>query len=80
MLERDRIIEIVVAVLVVFTMIGAMVYIGSIDGDDSTLTPEGGEMLVLAIVGFIFLVTLVGVVLAYMMNDPPEADDGNSNA
>lgn len=71
MLERERIIEIVVAVSSVAVMIGTMVYIGSTySGSNNALSPEGGELLVAAIVGFVFLLVAVGIVLAYALNDP----------
>ncbi|AFZ72690.1 DUF7472 family protein [Natronobacterium gregoryi] len=71
MLERERIIEIVVAVFAVALMIGVMIGIGSIHGGhDSVLSSEGAELLVWAIVGFIVLLTAVGVGLAYVMNEP----------
>lgn len=79
MLERDRIIEIVVAVSTVFLMLGAMIGIGSeYGGDNGALTTEGGEILVFAIIGFILLLTLVGIALAFVMNEPGdglETDD-----
>ena len=76
MLERERIIEIVVAVGAVLLMLGVMVMIGSEYGtEDSTLSTDGGELLVIAIVGFIFLLTIVGVALAFLLNDPESPDD-----
>lgn len=73
MVEREQIIEIVVAVSAVFLMLGIMIGIGSIYGaDNGTLSSEGGEMLVGAIIGFIFLLTAVGIGLAYALNDPSE--------
>jgi hypothetical protein len=74
MLERERLIEIVVAVTAVFLMLGAMIFVGSeYGGVDGTLSPEGGEMLIGVIVGFIFLLTAVGIGLAFLLND---AEDG----
>ena len=74
MLERERIIEIVVAVSAVFLMLGVMIGIGlNYGGADSTLSPAGGELLVGAIVGFILLLTLIGVGLAFALNDPENA-------
>ena len=80
MLERERIIEIVVAVSSVLLMIGVMVTIGLNYGDESTLTEEGGTMLVAAIIGFIILLTLVGVALAFVMNDPEDGLEAESAA
>jgi len=74
MLEREQLIELVVAVSVVFIMLGAMVAVGSTyGGDDSVISPDGAELLVGVIVGFIFLLTAVGIGLAFVMND---AEDG----
>ncbi|SIR91480.1 DUF7472 family protein [Natronorubrum thiooxidans] len=74
MVEREQLIEIVVAVSAVFLMLGAMIGIGSVYGaTNGGLSPEGGQLLVGAIVGFILLLTAVGFVLAYMTNEP---DDG----
>ncbi len=81
MLERERLIEIVVAVAAVALMLGAMVWIGTTHGGEGgALTDEGGEMLVGAIVGFILLLTLVGIGLAFALNDPPEADDADARS
>ncbi|WP_394740942.1 DUF7472 family protein [Natronococcus roseus] len=81
MLERERIIEIVVAVTSVFLMLGAMVAIGGeYGGADSALSPEGGEMLVGVIIGFIFLLTAVGIGLAYLLNDPADDLDDDADA
>ncbi|ARS89607.1 DUF7472 family protein [Natrarchaeobaculum aegyptiacum] len=76
MLERERIIEIVVAVAAVFVMIGAMLWIGTTyGGDNGVLTTDGAEVLVGAMVGFIVLLLGVGLVLAYVMNEPEGFDD-----
>ena len=82
MLERERIIEIVVAVAVVFAMLGAMVAIGSTYGaDDSVLSPDGAELLVGAIIGFIFLLLGVGLALAFVLNEPGEGlEDDDADA
>jgi hypothetical protein len=78
MLERERIIEIVVAVAAVFLMLGAMVAIGASYGaENSTLSPEGGQMLVGVIIGFVLLMTAIGVGLAYVLN---QSDDLESDA
>ncbi|MXV62946.1 hypothetical protein GS429_12880 [Natronorubrum sp. JWXQ-INN-674] len=79
MLDRDQIIEIVVAVSSVLLMLGVMMNIGAEYGSaNGGLTPDGAELLVGAIVGFILLLTVVGIGLAYVMNEPGdglEADD-----
>ncbi|APX97828.1 DUF7472 family protein [Natronorubrum daqingense] len=84
MLERDRIIEIVVAVSTVLLMLGTMIGIGSeYGGDNGALSADGGEMLVFAIIGFILLLTLVGIALAFVMNEPGdglETDDADAKS
>ena len=79
MLERERIIEIVVAVAAVLLMLGVMMGIGSeYGGNGQAMSTDGGEMLVMAIVGFILLLTVVGIALAFVLNDPEdglETDD-----
>lgn len=82
MLERERIIEIVAAVSAVLIMLSTMYWIGITYSDDSGLEAEGGELLVGAIVGFVVLMTVVGVVLAYTLNDPEdglETGDGETD-
>ncbi|TYL39549.1 hypothetical protein CV102_04440 [Natronococcus pandeyae] len=77
MLERERLIEIAVAVTSVLLMLGTMIVIGSeYRTADGTLSPEGGEMLVGVIIGFIFLLTAVGIGLAYLLNDPEDGLEG----
>ncbi len=82
MLERDRIIEIVAAVASVIVMLGAMTWIGFTYGNEQYLGDEGAPMMIGAIVGFIILVTLVGVGLAYTISDPtpPGEDDADADA
>ncbi|APW96945.1 hypothetical protein CHINAEXTREME_03800 [Halobiforma lacisalsi AJ5] len=78
MLERERIIEIVLAVSSVLLMLGAMIGIGyTYGGDGGVLSQDGAELLVGAIIGFIVLLTAVGIGLAYILNDP---DDGLDDA
>ena len=74
MLERERIIEIIAAVSAVLIMLGAMYWIGITysDGNASVLDAEGGEMLVGVIIAFIFLLTAVGIGLAFVLNDPED--------
>ncbi len=81
MVEREQIIEIVVAVTAVFLMIGTMVGIGvNYGGEGGTLSEAGGEMLVGAIVGFVVLMTLVGIALAFALNDPDDGSDSQNTA
>ena len=79
MLERDQLIEIVVAVSAVFLMLGAMITIGTRYGN-GTLSPEGGELLVGAIIGFILLLTAAGIGLAFYMNEPGEGVETEDEA
>lgn len=82
MLERDRIVEIVAAVFAVVAMLVTMYWIGTTYGNGTGLGTEGGELLVVSIVGFVVLLTAVGVGLAYSLNDPGEGieDDENDEA
>ncbi|ELY88364.1 DUF7472 family protein [Natrialba taiwanensis] len=78
MLEREKLIELVVAVSTVLLLLGAMVAIGvTYGGDDGVLTPDGARLLVGAIVGFILLVTSAGFGVAYALNDPEDGDGDN---
>ncbi|GAB3666928.1 DUF7472 family protein [Halopiger thermotolerans] len=75
--EREQLIEIVTAVSAVLLMLGAMVFIGiAYGGESGVLRPSGAHLLVGVIVGFIVLMTAVGVGLAYVLNDP---EDGLEN-
>ncbi|MEY7852243.1 hypothetical protein AB7C87_23925 [Natrarchaeobius sp. A-rgal3] len=84
MLDREQIIEIVVSVSSIIVMLGTMIYIGTEYGaDNGILQPEGAELLVGAIVGFIFLLTAVGIGLAFVLNDPEdglEDDDADTQS
>ncbi|WP_254532098.1 DUF7472 family protein [Natrinema gelatinilyticum] len=80
MLDREQIIEIVVSVGAVLLMLAAMVYVGSTYGIDSTLSSEGGWMLVWVIAGFILLLTAVGIGLAYALNEPEDGLEPNGGA
>lgn len=81
MLARERLIEIVVALSAVLLMLGSMIGIGmTYAGNDGTLSPEGGEMLVGVIVGFILLLTAAGIGLAYALNDPDDEIDADDEA
>ena len=78
MLDREQLIEIVVAGSTVFLLLGTMIGIGTrYGGEHGTLSPEGGELLVYAIVGFIFLMLIVGIVLAYVLNEPGDGLDSD---
>lgn len=82
--DREQLIEIGAAAATVIVMIATLLWIGTTyGGEDGTLSADGGQVLVGVIVGFIFLLTAVGVVLAYVLNDPeddlePGDSEGNS--
>ncbi|MFP8957822.1 hypothetical protein ACLI4Y_13940 [Natrialbaceae archaeon A-CW3] len=83
MLERERLIEIAIAIPVVALMIGAMMTIGERYATNGDLTAEGGQALVGAVIGFVVLMFLVGIVLAYLTNGPEdglETEDSSENA
>ncbi len=79
MLDREQLIEIVSSVGSVLLVLAAMIAIGSsYTADNGSLSPEGAQLLVAAITGFILLLTAVGIGLAYTLNDGEnglEADD-----
>lgn len=68
-MERERLIEIVVSVTAVGIMFGLLYFIGAEYTDGNTLSTTGGELLVYAIIAFIFLMSAVGVVLAYTVSE-----------
>ncbi|MDS0476316.1 hypothetical protein [Natrinema sp. 1APR25-10V2] len=84
MLDREQLIEIGVSIAAVALMVAAMLGVASTYGTaDSTLSVAGGWMLVWVIVGFIVLLTAIGIGLAYMLNDPDDgleaSDDSDPN-
>ena len=78
MLERARIIEIVVAVGVVLVMLAAMVWVGQTYGNGG-LGEEGADAMLATIVGFILLISAAGVALAFMLSDPTPEDEDESD-
>ncbi|WP_254766139.1 DUF7472 family protein [Salinilacihabitans rarus] len=78
MLDREQLIEIGVAVSAVLVMIGAMVAIGTTYSTDGGLSEQGGTVLVGVIAGFILLMTGVGFALAYVLNEPEDAERENA--
>ena len=80
MIERARIVEAVVAVASVLLMLGVMMWIGTSYGATDGLTEEGVTMLVGAIVGFVFLLLVVGVALAFALNEPEDGTDAEAVA
>lgn len=69
MLERERVIEIVVSVVAVGIMFALLYLIGAEYGNGAELGTEGGELLVYLIVGFVFLMSATGVILAYTVSE-----------
>ncbi|QLG51232.1 hypothetical protein HYG82_14140 [Natrinema halophilum] len=82
MLDREQVLEIAASVGAVLVMLAAMAVVGSTYGTGSKLTPEGGWILVWVIVGFIILLTVIGIGLAYALNEPEDGfeTNGGSNA
>ncbi|WP_408956733.1 hypothetical protein [Natrinema sp. 74] len=79
MLDREQVIEIAVSITAVLLMLAAMAAVGSTYGTASTLSLEGGWMLVGVIVGFIVLLTAIGIGLAFVLNDPEDGLDSDAN-
>ena len=67
MIERDRLIEILVSVTAVGVFVGVLILIGSRYNDDG-FGPDGGVALMGAIVGFVIVMTAIGIGLAYVLN------------
>lgn len=78
-LERERILEILVAVPGVLAFIGVLVYLGS-EFNDESLSQEGGLMLVAAIAGFVLVMSIVGIGLAYLKNPASEDESADADA
>ncbi|AGB30077.1 hypothetical protein C488_19467 [Natrinema pellirubrum DSM 15624] len=75
MLDREQLIEIVSAVGAVLLLLATMIAIGSsYTADNGSLSSEGAQLLVVAITGFILLVTAVGIGLAYTLKDEEDLD------
>lgn len=66
-IERGRIIEIVVSVLIVGLFVALLVGIGGQFGQDG-LDADGGLAIVGAILAFVLVMAGVGIGLAYMLN------------
>ncbi|OVE83427.1 DUF7472 family protein [Natronolimnobius baerhuensis] len=80
MLDREQLIEIVVSVSAVLAMLGTMIWIGTTYGDESgVLQSDGGELLVYTIIGFIILMTVIGILLAFVLNDPSDEIEDDSD-
>ncbi|WP_331235636.1 DUF7472 family protein [Natronorarus salvus] len=65
--EREALVEIVVSVAAVGSFVGVIVLIGR-TFNESGLSGDGALALISAIVGFILLMSVVGIALAYYMN------------
>lgn len=84
MIERERLIEIVVAVGAVLSMFATLYLVGSnysetVDGQQD-LTATGGELVVYAIAGFVLLLAVLGVVLMYTVTEAEAGNGDSSNA
>lgn len=61
-LERETLVEIGVSVVAVVLFVAAVAYIGAAYGGKD-LTDQGATLIVAAVVGFVLLMTAVGIVL-----------------
>jgi uncharacterized membrane protein len=61
-LERETLVEIGVSVVAVVLFVAVVAYVGAAYGGNN-LTHQGATMLVGAVVGFVLLMTVVGVAL-----------------
>lgn len=61
-IERETLVEIAVSTVAVVLFVGALVAVGTTYGS-SQLSSEGGIALVAAILGFVVLMSVVGVFL-----------------
>lgn len=78
--EREQLIEIGVSVSAVVVMLSAMLWVGTTyGGRNGVLQPDGAEILVYVIIGFIFLMTAVGIALAFLLNEPEDGLEGESD-
>lgn len=81
-LEREQLIEIAASVSAVGIMFALLYWIGATYTTNHELGPEGGRVLVYAIVFFILLMVATGLVLAYTVSGPggEESESGTANA
>lgn len=75
MIDRESLIEAAAAIVSVLAMLGVMLYVGSTYGSGAALNEEGAKVMIVAIVGFVFFVTVLGVFLAYVTSDPAVPDE-----
>lgn len=86
MIARERLIEIGVSITGVGIMVALLYVIGLNYTDEASnghqiLSPSGGEMVVYAIVAFIVLMAVAGVILTYTVTIPEaENDDGSDSS
>lgn len=62
-MDRDAVVEVIIALFGVAVLAASIVYIGSTYGNGN-ITPEGGIMLVGAVAFFIVLMSIIGVFLS----------------
>ena len=73
-IERGRLIEIVVSVTAVGLFVLLLLAIG-VQYNQEQMSPEGGLVLIGAIVAFIFVMGLIGIGLAYTLNSDDEEEE-----
>ncbi|WEL18998.1 MULTISPECIES: hypothetical protein [unclassified Halorhabdus] len=78
-MERQTALEAAVSITIVVGFIGALAVLTTVYSTDGGLGPTGGYALVAALVGFIIVMSGVGLVLTRMDSaeavDPTEDDD-----
>ncbi|WP_256393123.1 DUF7472 family protein [Natronoarchaeum rubrum] len=74
-LDREQKIDIAVSIGALALMIGSMMAIGATYSTDSGLTTQGGQMLVGALIVFIFVMAAIGYVLATKVTGADGNDD-----
>ncbi len=67
-IERGRVLELIASVAVVLTFVGIIIAIGQTYNTDAS-EPGGGLIFVGAIAGFVIVMSIVGIVLAYVLNE-----------
>lgn len=74
-LDREQKLNIAVSLGALALMIGAMMAIGATHSTNGGLSAQGGRMLVGAIIGFIFVMAVVGYLLATKVTGSDGNDD-----
>ncbi len=63
-LDRETVVEIVAAIVPVLFLLGVLAAVGRTYSSDGSLTPTGGKVLVGAIVAFVVVLAVIGLVLS----------------